>query len=770
MFRWFQNAAKCYVSLQDVGGKSHEDRLQMMRHSRWFTRGWMLQELLAPTVVEFYSADATMLGDKQSLEHLIHDITRIPAEALRGAPLSDFTVAERESWVHGRYTLREEDIVYCLLGIFNVTMPVVYGEGRKRAQRRLRNEVARMDLRSLSAGSRDAIYSIGLAKSEFRVLVLEPGVMGEDIDCYLEISNLEQPPAYHALSYVWGEEPAIHLCYVDSNAIMIRPSLLQALQRLRRQEGRINIWIDDLCINQKNTLERNAQVKQMAKIYYQASRVFIWLGEHNSTSSLAMDLIRKVAESDYVWETIRWKDHEFTALLSLLSRVWFQRGWIVQEAAFAQDATLCCGDRQVHLTDLLKTVIQIQSQLLLGQSPVVDLPETVDNYSIHKFNDSSAVRLFSLISKAVSRTSHASTLERRLSLENLVDAARFTETSDKRDTIYALLNLANDLRSSPFKPADNSGLIEPNYDKSDMEVFADFILHCCRNGSLDIICRPWAPVSPDEGYPTWIVSRHYLPFGDPCRRLTHRLNGKELVGTSESRSYNCHGGKKPQVTIELHGKEGAFKGALIAKGFIIGEVVRRSARMAGAVITRDCLAILGATPDSDANELSRIIWRILCADRDMAGNQAPKKYPKLIQLLKQLSTNGRHSLGHRSAFDQLLDVDILELLDDDIPSNLREFLENLRDTIWDRRVFQLSAIDSVGTALVGIGPRETKIGDMLCILYGCSVPTVLRQFKTDDGVQIWKLIGGAYVDGVMNGELFQDRTRGDKDEALFDIR
>ncbi|KAK0108690.1 hypothetical protein ONS95_003482 [Cadophora gregata] len=98
------------------------------RRSKWFTRGWTLQELLAPAIVEFYSAEGILLGDKLSLKHIIHEITGIPVQALEGDDLSKFSVSERLSWAKQRHTTRVEDQAYCLLGIFEIYMPLIYGE------------------------------------------------------------------------------------------------------------------------------------------------------------------------------------------------------------------------------------------------------------------------------------------------------------------------------------------------------------------------------------------------------------------------------------------------------------------------------------------------------------------------------------------------------------------------------------------------------------------------------------------------------------------
>ncbi|KAH8653204.1 WD40-repeat-containing domain protein [Tricladium varicosporioides] len=149
MFRWYQKAAKCYVYLSDVSARKRKASDQVFnctwesdfRNSRWFTRGWTLQELLAPASVEFFSRERKRLGDKSSLRQLICEITNIPHSALQGDPISQFSVDERLQWIEHRQTKQEEDKVYSLLGIFNVYMLPIYGEGIRGAFKRLRREI-----------------------------------------------------------------------------------------------------------------------------------------------------------------------------------------------------------------------------------------------------------------------------------------------------------------------------------------------------------------------------------------------------------------------------------------------------------------------------------------------------------------------------------------------------------------------------------------------------------------------------------------------------
>ncbi|KAH8167268.1 hypothetical protein CIB48_g948 [Xylaria polymorpha] len=159
MFRWYRNAAKCYAYLSDVPGASTSTTYTAsfafptpsaatwepaFRQSRWFTRGWTLQELLAPHSVEFISSDGVRLGDKVSLEREIHQITGIDLAALRGSDLSNFSFDQRMSWAEERQTKEEEDTVYSLLGIFGVFLPLIYGEGKDHAHKRLRGEIEKL--------------------------------------------------------------------------------------------------------------------------------------------------------------------------------------------------------------------------------------------------------------------------------------------------------------------------------------------------------------------------------------------------------------------------------------------------------------------------------------------------------------------------------------------------------------------------------------------------------------------------------------------------
>ena len=141
MFRWYHDSTKCYILLSDVSASDFASNDNSFQNSKWFTRGWTLQELLAPKSAEIFSQEGDLLGDKTSLLREIGGVTGISEDALRGKPLSTFSVDERMLWAKGRETKREEDMAYSLLGIFDVHMPLIYGEGKEKALRRLRKEI-----------------------------------------------------------------------------------------------------------------------------------------------------------------------------------------------------------------------------------------------------------------------------------------------------------------------------------------------------------------------------------------------------------------------------------------------------------------------------------------------------------------------------------------------------------------------------------------------------------------------------------------------------
>lgn len=192
MFRWYRDADKCYAYLADVSTLAFDASQQgppwesPLRRSRWFTRGWTLQELVAPSSVDFFSKGGDKLGNKKSLERHIHAVTGIPLRVLQGGSLSDFSITERMSWTERRETTREEDMAYSLLGIFNTRMPLLYGEGRENAFRRLWKEIY-AEVEAALPGIHQYIRDLSGEPIRLLSFNVRPGTLPKDPNIILEL-------------------------------------------------------------------------------------------------------------------------------------------------------------------------------------------------------------------------------------------------------------------------------------------------------------------------------------------------------------------------------------------------------------------------------------------------------------------------------------------------------------------------------------------------------------------------------------------------------
>lgn len=181
MYRYYQAAQVCYVFLSDVEAQlgSQEMTEQRLQESLWFTRGWTLQELLAPENAAFYDKHWNFLGTKQTLCAVLSLRTGVDEVILEGKEaISERSIAQRMSWASRRTTTRREDMAYCLLGIFDVNMPMLYGEGDK-AFIRLQQEIIRQ-----SADHTIFAWPIPTAQTA------QPGLLAESPAAFQECQNV----------------------------------------------------------------------------------------------------------------------------------------------------------------------------------------------------------------------------------------------------------------------------------------------------------------------------------------------------------------------------------------------------------------------------------------------------------------------------------------------------------------------------------------------------------------------------------------------------
>ncbi|RDW63304.1 hypothetical protein BP6252_10849 [Coleophoma cylindrospora] len=314
---------------------------------------------------------------------------------------------------------------------------------------------------------------INLEEPSFRLVRLNKGWPSDDIHCEIfhawrPVSKDDNPyeadagVPYEALSYTWGSTETNAKITANGCIMSITENLYVALQHIRsKTEDRI-LWIDAICIDQTNLKERGHQVRQMGKIYHDATNVIIWLGKATSTTDFAMKsteaLHRKVIHVGGDWRSsielwTRWVtggDTTWTdakpilceGYRDLLSRPWFERVWVLQEVANARKATIACGERTVSARTFALLPSLLELDVLGNCQAVLDLMPGIS-------------RETSWWSKAQD-------------LHTLLIKFRESKSTDPRDHVYALLGISSDAESNKFLYAD--------YEKNIEQVVHDVIL------------------------------------------------------------------------------------------------------------------------------------------------------------------------------------------------------------------------------------------------------------------------------------------------------
>lgn len=252
MYYWCQKSRVCYAYLYDVS--SFED----MTKSRWFTRGWTLQELLAPAYVQFFSKTWRSLGDKSRLAASVSHITGIPKHFLLGADLEQASIAQRMSWASRRNTSREEDLAYCLLGIFDVHMPLLYGERLAGAFRRLQMEILQMqDDTSIFAWTYDSSKRPIDEQSRKSTTVIDTfGLLATSPTAFNVPYEVITAPLPMAYNYLQGIRTPITF---DNKGLHLSLPVVRSTQRqllavlgctvAGQEDSRFAIWLQDISTN-----------------------------------------------------------------------------------------------------------------------------------------------------------------------------------------------------------------------------------------------------------------------------------------------------------------------------------------------------------------------------------------------------------------------------------------------------------------------------------------------------------------------------------------
>lgn len=586
---------------------------------------------------------------------------------------------------------------------------------------------------------------------DIRFVILQPGAFSSPIEINILHTSLARKRPYEALSYTWGDQRTLRPVTIQGRKrrfLYITENLEAALRHLRYPKAIRLLWIDALCINQSDLEERAFQVMRMGDIFSRAKNVCIWLGNSADCSDEALQFVDEVSHLEKLDKLV--KDCEsiklWQALAALMKRPWFSRRWIIQEVAFARTATLYCGMKQSNWSDFSDAVILFgekvnEINLLFGPPHRIDadgrkiMLDDVRQFAAHT--------LVKTLNYTIRKAADGMMTQRLCTMETLLSSTALLQATDPRDTVYALMTLAKDV-VLPLR-------IPVSYKIPLRQVCKDLVDHTINVfETLDVICRPWAPISDD--LPSWIpqISRHPFVASSDGKRT----NADSLVGPPNRPVYNA-GGKAPVKALFNDSGKGFI---LSVQGFLFDTITSiEMPAVNGKIPGRWVDVAMQVAEDNDETEISPhhspewsyiadTFWRILVANRGEDGSPPPGWYRRACELSYRRCDFENYEWGDLDT-EKLLD----EPLDDGYSSTIMSFLRRVQAVTWNRR---LAVTDE---NYIGLVPPEAEEGDKICILFGCSVPVVLRE-NGDDTVEF---IGGCYIndlDGVMDGHA-RERSR-----------
>ncbi|KAH8901168.1 HET-domain-containing protein [Thozetella sp. PMI_491] len=591
------------------------------------------------------------------------------------------------------------------------------------------------------------------ATAQIRVLDLFPLGPGEDesaaIQCEtrsIQLSQDEAPEAYEALSYVWGDQTALVPIHISGQEVLVTPSLLAAIRRLRLRDRRRTLWIDQLCINQWDNKEKAQQVRLMRNIYSSCSQCTIWLGEIPQDKGFSLaDAAAAIDIIDYIASASRLRadrvsfltpacladdtpasasslERAVTALqyFTFVRNPWWRRLWTVQEAALPETAVVVWGSLRVDWDTLRRA-----SQVWTGSEGYV--PEPVWKLIILSARNQDAFSglMVSVIWLDVSRSRGECPLF-------LLHRWRGREASEPRDKIYGLLGLLGSTDGlTASKNCDYDLPIDQVYSAMMVDLIVD------EGGLRPLVADPRSePDRATPNMPGWSLDMKGCPqYGTDWYHLygyyQYRANqGLEQMDLAAFRSQAAQAGYK---VLEM-------KGVLVDR---VREVHEARMLKEGVYVANEpfrhnlsaWLASLAASKADEAGEAEQHdrreeFARLVLGDVVRDSNQYPERTPT------------REDIESVAAFMRGEQIEPV-----------------LQMSIFGMIRNQAFFVTEQGR--IGLGHLDTHPRDEIWIFRSGQVPFMLRargrptEASSDSAESDYQFVGRCYVQGIMYGEALQ---------------
>ncbi|KAJ8133054.1 hypothetical protein O1611_g570 [Lasiodiplodia mahajangana] len=545
-------------------------------------------------------------------------------------------------------------------------------------------------------------YSKLSMEDGIRILQLLPGRPGDPIQVQVQQVPMSTKQEYIAISYAWGDRIALRTIFCEGKHIQIPINLYRAFTYMRHPLYPIQLWVDAICINQQDEVEKSRQVRRMRSIFTKAKKVAVWLGQdiRKSAKNVFQTMDAMVKQDFGVVpppEDLFWRDVE-----RLFRKKWFSRIWCLQEVVLAADADVQWGTEIAPWKTVAETATWIRScpiQLLRRSAT----GNTNNAHLMHMLGDD--LKHNKLVSF----------------LELLALSWKF-RSSDRRDKVYGLLGVP----TTDSDPRLGDVFVQPDYTKGDAEVY-----HRCaceiiqKTQSLRLLLHvQMANYSDceDQGWkdlPSWVPRWH---------RYVHPM----MAPSEQVSSFNACA-ELPFFPPRVENS------TLFAQGKKLS-LVRRVSRSAPdldyysstqSVVSRawkEYLTSSGAygTPE----EMLKAWCLVLTAGKDWNGELVDDTQQHLADMGAYIRSDGNHRYYR----------DLPE-----IPGG--ETDDGYRFELAFRNACQKRKLLLTDDGYVGLGPGSIEEDDLVCLLSGLVMPIILR--PTDKGYQV---VGEAYVHGVMFGE------------------
>jgi Heterokaryon incompatibility protein (HET) len=618
-----------------------------------------------------------------------------------------------------------------------------------------------------------------------RLLQIRRGHTLSTIECDFLYVHLHSTGEYAALSYTWQQQARSVPMLVNGTMVLVSENLYLALLHLRKR-GCTRLWADALCINQDDHREQESQVQQMKEIYQQASVVVAWLGDANHLSMQAfdafhgmieqMDWLGNVPERIVDPDKMASDPQKWVAISDILYRPWFRRTWIIQEVLASRQAFILCG-KDVLCVDSFLTIV---GSMLSANA----LSEIMSHHSKrHEISNGCmrvAIRQLGFLVKArLKNIRPTSNCEFKHTLLNLLAETQLAEATKPQDKVYGILSLADDAGLLGFQESSSNWVpFRVDYSLSEKRVFinvAKAILYTTK--SLEIL--QFAGKRTDEGgdlpswVPNWATEKpHPVPCHDPLifdgRAGGESWRAKRDDSTNrwnhehERVTYYC----SPSFTL-------GSNDTLIVRGIHFDTITAISKHGFPSLDEMQGADTHSRTQESQEKLLNKMehhlesLHDFIDDCTQMATKCSP--YPTGENLRTALwrtlngDTTGKTPLGPLPHDGHLSNIRAIRpafafikekylYLRSHTTDSLSEIAADLAVSHFEELVSQFNNPQKVCSSerfaitrkkYMGLVPRNTRVGDLICVMYGCEIPFTLRR----SGSEAFVFLGHSRIQG-----------------------